>query len=234
MQSKKYLIFWDVKGDPETLENLLKVHADIKISLGNLISPSNIDDEKIRDSVYCLAQAQDYGFHILKGENEATCINQVTFPYPPMQEKLRNLPSKKELDHLVFLHHLPVPTTTDDNKLTLAKLRKISKPIDRLTNEELADLYGKHIAKNIENLQCSYPKSEIFFTGDRGECALWQRSINRAIPQSIHNFIGESIGSSSEIDLSKFSGCIISPGCATEGYYCILTMPDKNLTLHST
>lgn len=241
-QQQTYLVFWNVEGNPETIDDLLKVKADTRTCLGDLICESHYDDDEIRHSVYSLSVAKYHNCQILKGENEKRCIDDKRFPHRAMQEELENLSTTKENNSLVFLSKLPIPPTESDEETIKEKLRKLNKPsnrttdqelICRLTDQALVELYGKLISKNIDNLQYAYPKGEIFFIGGRRECAVWQSVISTAKPTGIHELLEGNAGSK-ELDLSRLSTCIVSPGDANEGYYCTLTLPEKKLVLYST
>lgn len=230
-EHKTYLVFWNVQGDPGTLEDLLKVKADVRVSLGNLIS-EDFDDDDVRYSIYCMALAKYYGCQILKGENERIYSELKGFAHPRVQDELKELPSLIQKEDLAFLSRMPIPPTSDDDKIIKEKLKKLNKPILHLTDQELAEIYGKLVSKNIDHLQYGYQKGEIFFVGGRKECAVWQRVISTACPTSIYDLLGEDSGSE-ELDLASSSVYLISPGDANEGCYCTLTMPEKKLTLYS-
>ena len=119
---KTYLIFWNVQGDPETLEDLMRVKADARICLGDLICKTNSEDDEIRKTVYSIALAEYYGCQLLPGENEKRCSAQKSFPHYMTKEKLRNLPTKKDSGELVFLSCLPVPTTSNEDKILIDKI----------------------------------------------------------------------------------------------------------------
>ena len=227
---KTYLIFWNVEGVPETIDDLLKVKADTRTSLGNLVCRTHYDDEDARHSLYSLSVAKYYNCQILKGENEKSCIEQRLFPHKMVKEELRQLPISIENDGLVFLSNLPIPPTSDDEKIIKEKLKKLNKPISHLTDEELSEAYGRLISKNIDNLQYTHPRGEIFFVGGRMECAVWQRVISTVRPVGVYDILGETDGSK-ELELTNSSICIVSPGDANEGYYCTLTLPEKKLTV---
>lgn len=229
---RTYLIFWDVHSKPETLEELVKVKADVRVCLGNLISTHFYDDEDTRSLVYCFSLAQYYDCHVLKGENELKLIDYKSFAHPIIQEKFKRLPTKLIREDLFFLSRLPIVQSENDANEIQEKFKKLRKhTINALLGTELRDCYGQFIARNIDFLQSDSPKAEAFFVG-REECAVWQKGIGPATAKPVCDVVGEGSGNF-ELDMEKASGYIVSTGSAENGCYCTFTLPEKKLVLYS-
>ena len=230
-QSRNHLVFWNVAGIPDTIDDLLRIKADTRTCLGNLVSSSHDDEEEVRNSVYSLSIAKYYGCHLLKGENEKGCISQKIFSHYMIKDELKTLSTSREIDGLVFLSHLPILPTSDDEKLMQEKLKRLGKSINRLTDRELSETYGKLISRNLDYLQHLHPKGEFFFVGGRSECAVWQRYGSTAIVNGVYEILGDERGLK-ELEPARSSTSLVSPGDVDDGYFCILTMPEKKLTFY--
>lgn len=227
--AETYLVFWDINGNPEVLEDLLKIKADVRVCLGNLISEENDEPEEVRNTVYCSTLAKKYGLKVLKGRNEDLCKK---FPHPGFVEEFSLLKESFDENGLAFLSRLPIRQSDEElNRLEAKITQKHGHPdLNLLTGQELEGYCGKIIARNLDFLFSRNPRTTAFFTGNRTECALWKPGLGAAHPQAIYDILGEKEGDHS---LDVLQGSLVSPGSALEGHYCTFNIRNKKITLHS-
>lgn len=237
MKEELLVLFGNVGGDPEILEEVLKIPATRYICLGNLV-PKKPDFEEEQELtraekaekelfennlIECLEIVKESGCTVLKGENEYALAD---FEEPKIRAYLRELPIAIYRNGFGFF-----PTLSNFKELDLPLGKRSPRT---LKNGELVSLYGHQIRRTLANLLENNVNIDSFFFGGREECVLWEyNSRFPARADSIYEAI-ESARGTYELDLSKrHSSFLMLPGSLKKGYYCLFRLPEKKLIMFS-
>lgn len=244
-KAETVLVFYNINSNSGNLEDLIKIKADYKICLGNLVNSfyanetcmKNVRREREERTEFlgCIEMAKEHNIRLLKGENETNCK---FFPEKDALSYLPSLPTRIDRNYMTFLPSLRI--TEEEKKRAQALENRIKdqnkeKNTQRFTSDELEECHGDYIAQKLKELQEESPTTEMFFAGGRLECVLWERySSFLTKPITIFDEVGDERGELLLPLYNRHSSGLVFPGSAEDGFYCTLGLPDKKLILYST
>ena len=245
MAEKTYLIFHDVNGKPDLLKEILLEKADNYICLGGLIKSEVRTHKELDLSLECLAiMASEPYCMLMAGDAENRLIDKVRDAKKgSLKEKDSSLAErlvsiKKEHlkplfngiigpltkietpypNRILFNTFLPnafdIQLRDTDSFISSVEKKVAYSDLNELDDQTLTKNYGP-LFRQIINYLSKKERSNLFFSGGREECIVWQRGLENAIASTI------SLNNHSNRIFKKLiPGSIVLPGSARKGFFC--------------